>query len=270
MVTMADDLLNTSDKHFASDEQEVADEQEEALLEAQFSAEELAEAQEALDPAELRAQLQALKVRADVDRRTCAPILGPAERWCLWCEQIFVPEKRKQNFCLNYECQITRETKRLAYRRAYGGCPDCGFSFGQHTPHCKGVALEALGLPEGPCPYCQNGPGHHRDNCWIYYFVAQDGLCAVCGRELDPQVPYPNLDYITRDHLYPRSRVERDLKVKQLPHNTELVHKRCNEWKGNNPAPFGQPAWGILLGVPRIRGYWPSGYRANSPVEEEA
>ena len=256
------------DLDYMSPEQ-VAEDQEAAALEAQLSDEELAEAQEDLDPAELRAQLRALKARADAERQARIPTLGPGERWCIWCEEIFVPLKRKQNACLNYDCQISREAKHQAYKLAYGGCPDCGFSFGRHNPRCKGLALEALGLPDGPCPYCQTGPGRHRDNCWVYYYVEQDGICAVCGRELDPQVPYPDLDYITRDHLYPRSRVQRDLKVKHLPNNIELVHKRCNEWKGNNPAPFGQPAWGVLVGRPHLRGYWPSGRHRNETVEAE-
>jgi hypothetical protein len=256
------------DLDYPTDERTV-DEQEESVLEAQLSDEELDEAQEDLEPAALTAQLRALKARADAERRARVPVLGLGQGWCMWCEQIFTIEKRKQSSCLDYECQISREAKRQAYKRAYGGCPDCGFSFGQHNPRCKGVALEAMGLPEGPCPYCQAGPGGHRDNCWIYYFVEQDGLCAVCGRELDPRVPYPEGDYITRDHLYPRSKIQQDLKVRHLPNNTELVHKRCNEWKGNNPAPFGQPAWGVLVGRPRVGGYWPSGRDRNKPVEAE-
>jgi len=246
-----------------------SEEQEESVLEAQLSDEELAEAQEVLDPRDLTAQLRALKAQADAERRARVPVLGPDERWCMWCEQVFVPQKRKQNSCLNYDCQLSREAKRQAYKRSFGGCPDCGFSFGQHNSHCKSVALEAMGFPDGPCPYCAGYPGHHHENCEIYYLVAQDRLCAVCGRDLDPQVPYPHGDYITRDHLYPRSKIQRDLKRPYLPNNIELVHKRCNEWKGNKIAPFGQPAWGILVGRTRVNGYWPSGRNPNKPIEAE-
>ena len=111
--------------------------------------------------------------------------------------------------------------------------------------------MELLGLPTGPCPWCGQAAGEHGRHCEVYIYVEQDGLCPICGRELVPGLRQTDPEYVNRDHVFPKSKIARG---EELRGNKVLTHARCNYWKGDDPAPFGQPEWGVLRGIPHRPG----------------
>jgi 5-methylcytosine-specific restriction endonuclease McrA len=199
------------------------------------------------------AELQAAKELASQRASLQAADLAPGQDWCFWCEHVFYPPSLAEGHyrCHGPGCDKTYRRFRAREASLAGRCLDCNMGGGRHVPECKGQALLSAGVPQGPCLWCGGSPGDHIRGCLVVYFVRQDGLCSLCGRGLDPQIPYPQADFVTREHVFPRSKAETTLTADNL----ELAHKRCNEWKSDNPAPFGQPFWGVLAGVPKVEGY---------------
>jgi 5-methylcytosine-specific restriction endonuclease McrA len=199
------------------------------------------------------AQLEAAKELAGRVASAQIRNLAPGEAWCFWCERVFRPrDLQDHNLCHGPGCdEIARRYRKVEASLA-GRCLDCNTKGGRHVPECKGQALVHAGLPQGPCPWCGGGPRTHVKGCLVVYFVRQEGLCSLCGRALDPQISYPSPDSVNREHVFPRSQAE----TATDPSNLELAHKRCNEWKSDNPAPFGQPFWGILANVPKVAAYY--------------
>ena len=200
------------------------------------------------------AQLQVAKDLAGQRASAQAAHLAPGQAWCFWCEHAFYPYDlagHKLWRCQTPGCEETYRRFRRREASLDGRCLDCDAWGERHSPECKGQALCEAGLPQGPCPWCGGRPGAHIKGCLVVYFVRQAGICSLCGRGLDPQVLYPAPDFVTREHVFPRSKAETTLTADNL----ELAHKRCNEWKSDNPAPFGQPFWGILAGLPRVEGW---------------
>jgi 5-methylcytosine-specific restriction endonuclease McrA len=167
---------------------------------------------------------------------------------CYYCGIEFVPRDPEQVGCFDRGCRLARAEEEEERRLATGGCPDCRGYYGRHTEVCKQIVLETIGLPQGPCPWCSGHPGRHAHGCELVRFVRQDGVCPLCGRPLDPKIAQPDPDHVNHDHIWPRSLARGE----ERPFNLALAHYRCNQWKGNNPAPFGQPPWGILVEVPKI------------------
>ena len=168
-------------------------------------------------------------------------------RICLACGQVFVPQRADHQLCPTGECGVSERERQIVLKKLNGRCIDCGRKAADgHSSHCRQEILEIWGLPEGPCPWCASAAGQHTARCELRAYAEQDGLCPICGRELDPHLPEGEPDWINRDHVFPRSL----LSGKVLLQNKSLVHYRCNLWKADDPAPFGQPAWGVLRGIP--------------------
>ena len=207
------------------------------------------------------AALPAAKELASQRASAQAAKLAPGEAWCFWCEHAFHPtDPEAHRRCQGSGCDETYRRFRQLEASLAGRCLDCKTGGGRHVPECKGQVLLSAGLPQGPCPWCGGQPGNHVRGCLVVYFVRQEGVCSLCGRDLDPQISYPEPDFVNREHVFPRSQTE----TATSPENLELAHKRCNEWKSDNPAPFGQPFWGILQNIPKVAGYYqkPTGRHA--------
>jgi hypothetical protein len=187
------------------------------------------------------------------DETPVEPELSPeTERCCVHCHQPFTPAlSHCRGLCPNPIC-ITRrqEATRTKYLAAHG-CPQCGGSLKNHVPPCDQEILQQIGLPQGPCPWCGGPPYEHLRGCQIIRFVAQKGLCPLCGRFLDPDLAYPEPDSVNRDHIKPHSRTHHC----DNSQNIQLAHLRCNDWKADHASPCGQPPWGVLEDVPVVKTY---------------
>jgi hypothetical protein len=181
-----------------------------------------------------------------------AELSGETERCCEYCHQPFIPAlSHCRGLCPNPVC-ITRrqEATRVKYLATHG-CPQCGGSMKNHLPPCDLEILQQIGLPQGPCPWCGSPPYEHTRACQVNRFITQEGLCPLCGRLLDPTIPYPDPDFVNRDHIKPY----KNTRHRDNSQNIQLAHKRCNDWKADNPSPCSQPPWGVLENVPVVETY---------------
>jgi hypothetical protein len=169
------------------------------------------------------------------------------EKNCLTCGQIFKPREAEQKSCREATCLARRDAQRRQQYEDLGGCLECGVLDG-HSEFCPQRALIVLGHPAGPCPYCGGGIHNHTERCRLAMWVHQNQSCPICGRYLDPQVVYPDVDSITKDHILPQSKYP----GQQNQGHLRLTHRRCNECKDDDITPYGvrQPAWGVLPEVP--------------------
>lgn len=174
---------------------------------------------------------------------------------CLACGREFRPKRPDQRLCPDNECGVSEKERQRVIRRFTGRCLECGWLLADgHSENCRQAILDLLGLPKGPCPWCGKPSGEHGKHCELYIYAEQDGLCPICGRELVPDLAESDPDYVNRDHVFPRSKLTQG---EELRRNKVLVHYRCNIWKADDPAPFGQPEWGVLAGISKRPGRLP-------------
>ena len=174
------------------------------------------------------------------------------ERCCEHCHQPFIPLlSHCRGLCPSPVCITRRQEATRAKYLATHGCAQCGGSLKNHLPPCDLEILQQLGLPQGPCPWCGSPPYEHLHSCQVSRFIQQKGLCPLCGRGLDPNITYPEPDFVNRDHIKPHSRTRHH----DNSQNIQLAHLRCNDWKADNPSPCGQPPWGVLENVPVVETY---------------
>jgi 5-methylcytosine-specific restriction endonuclease McrA len=113
---------------------------------------------------------------------------------CIWCVAPFVPLNTRQVAC-STTCRQRYESKRRKLR-------------------LRGLTTQVVSAKQ--------------------LYKRGDGLCKLCGLQVDPSLAYPHPMAMTVDHIVPISKGGT-----QDDANLQLAHSRCNTSKGNRPTPPG-------------------------------